>query len=573
MFEFLFSYQSKKGIYKAIKGISPDATTIVPLIWTEHCVECSAPECYQTCQKFKKRSDGHCVRIVGGISPVVRAGQIGAHIEFRRWAKIESPLKVQAISRSAYIRLYTWITRLGYLVELIASLCPKRVAAFIHAGWYSYRQKAINYIIRNKKAEEALTLRTEVKNEHAPTKLLIDIKTTDQLLFREAVNIPVGTTGIEVNIPPITIPDTICFINIHPVNPDEHVALDFSEIALVPTDKTKGKKVKCVIWDLDNTLWDGVLIEDRHVTPRKDLLDFIRHLDSCGIVNSIASKNNAEDVEKVLEKLQISDLFVFKKINWDPKSKNVSTTIRQMNINPDTIVFVDDNPFERCEVAVAQPKITCVDPSEIIDLSKCDRFNVVITDDAKNRRKTYQMMEALQDEEEKWEGDIDDFLRSCNIQLILSKPDDSNITRCHELLQRTNQLNSSGRRLSLEEVREIVSNSTYDTYVLNSSDRFGDYGIVGFIIIEKRTDGNYITDFVISCRVANKKIEPSLINYLSLLYGGKVYFNYKKTNLNGPMFKVIEELDMKLISDMNGISIYSCSHKTDYPNIVRIMPV
>ena len=59
MFEFLFSYQSKKGIYKAIKGISPDATTIVPLIWTEHCVECSAPECYQTCQKFKKRSDGH----------------------------------------------------------------------------------------------------------------------------------------------------------------------------------------------------------------------------------------------------------------------------------------------------------------------------------------------------------------------------------------------------------------------------------------------------------------------------------------------------------------------------------
>ena len=91
---------------------------------------------------------------------------------------------------------------------------------------------------------------------------------------------------------------------------------------------------------------------------------------------------------------------MFNKINWDPKSANVSKTIHQMNINPNTIVFVDDNPFERNEVLLAQPNITCVNPSEMIACSKCKRFDVVVTEDSKMRRQTYKMIESMKEKAE-----------------------------------------------------------------------------------------------------------------------------------------------------------------------------
>ena len=509
MFEFIYSNVRIPHIGRYIQKKYQQEKECVPLLWTEHCVECAAPKCYATCPRYKQREDGNCIRIVNGISPLIIDKELCTKIEFRTWAKIESQLKVSTVSGRKYAKVYSLITRLGYLFETTAKWCPiSRLSKLIYDGWFSYRQKYINYIIRNEKKQERLSLKGQILNKDKATSLLIDIKSTSKLLFRESVDVPTGETEFSVAIPPYEDKDTLYFINIHPTNAEQHLTLTFKGLQLVPRDITIGKKIKCVIWDLDNTLWDGVLIEDKNVKPRQDFIELIKHLDECGIVNSIASKNNEEEVIAILEELGIADYFVFKKINWNPKSVNISKTIRQMNINPNTIVFVDDNPFERNEVSLSQPNITCVDPSEILDFAKCKRFNVVVTEDSKNRRHTYKMLESMKTEEEAWDGDIDDFLMNCHIKVKMSKPTSDNIMRCYELLQRTNQLNSSGRRLSLEEVKQIVSSETYDTYVLNSSDKFGDYGLVGFMIVEKRNDGTHITDFVISCRVANKKIEP-----------------------------------------------------------------
>ncbi len=574
MFDFVFTDRKCSGGLKAIKNDDRKPEIEVPLIWSEHCVECSAPNCYKTCSRYKRRRDGNCIRVNNGITPIIVDDSLGAEVSFREWAKLEAPFVLFGFTRRQYTKLYILFTVLGRIIDKLASFFKNTtISHFLYDGWYSARQKIIKRLANSNERLQRVSLVSEVINNEGPVALHVDLKNSEKLLFRERIELPKGKTQINVSIPPYSSEKLPGFLNIHPADTDREVLLTFVNLSLVPTDITNGKKIKCVIWDLDNTLWKGVLIEDKHVTLNEDFVKVIKELDARGIVNSIASKNNKEEVEPILEKSDINDLFVFKKINWDPKSVNVSKTVREMNINPNTVVFVDDNPFERNEVSVAQPSITCIDPSELLSFIECERFNVVVSEDSKNRRNTYRMMEAMKQEEEQWEGNIDDFLKNCDIQLQIENPNDKTILRCYELLQRTNQLNSSGRRLTFEEVKEIVASPRYETFVLRSSDKFGDYGIVGFIIIEKRTDGNYITDFVISCRVANKKIEPSLINYLSLLYGGKVYFNYKKTNLNGPMFKVIEELDMKLISDKNDISIYSCSHKSDYPNIVRILPV
>ena len=571
MFEYLYSKNKIKNIGRLIRQKYTQEKNLVPLIWTEHCIECAAPKCYATCPRSKRREDGNCIRIVNAITPVIEEGTLCAKVEFRTWAKIEAQLNTATISGKKYATNYSLITCLGYFFETLAKWCPiPSISKFIYNGWFSYRQKIINYIIRNRQRQESLTLKGVVSNKEQATSLLIDIKSFSKLLFRESVEIPIGETEFQVSIPPYEDKQTLYFINIHPANAEQHVTLTFKQLQLVSRDITDGKKVKCVIWDLDNTLWDGVLIENKDVKPRQDFIQLIKHLDQCGIVNSIASKNNQEEVDAKLKELGIDEYFVFKKINWDPKSINISKTIRQMNINPNTFVFVDDNPFERNEVSLAQPNITCVDPSDIIELTKCKRFNVVVTEDSKNRRNTYKMLESMKTEEEAWDGNIDDFLMSCHIKVKLSTPTNENIMRCYELLQRTNQLNSSGRRLTLDEVKQIVSSDNYDTYVLNSTDKFGDYGIVGFMIVEKKDDGAHITDFVISCRVANKKIEPTIVNYLAERYNGQVFFHYKKTSLNGPMYKTIEELGMNLETSDKDFDIFKHLFDSSYGHVVSI---
>lgn len=570
MFEYIYSKQKVKSICKVIRKTIGNEKQIVPLFWTEHCVECSAPLCYKTCDRYKKRADGDCIRIVNGITPIKTDDGLGALCEFRTWAKIESQLKIRTLNGKRYSQLYCALTTLGYFFRRLASISPFRfLQNFIDLGWFSYRQKIINFCIRKQKPQYALTLEGKLTNNDHASSFLVDVKSSSGLLFREKFEAPLGDSEFKINIPPYESEKELYFINIHPTNAEDHIIISFDSLKLVPTDIRKGKKVKCVIWDLDNTLWNGVLIEGK-VRPNQKLIDLVKHLDACGIVNSIASKNDEETVKAKLEELGIEQYFVFKKINWLPKSVNVTTTIKQMNINANTVVFVDDNPFERNEVLLRAPSVTCIDPSDIEDFSKCSRFNAIVTEDSKKRRDTYKMLEAMKKEEEEWTGNIDDFLANCSIKVEINRPSDKTIPRCYELLQRTNQLNSSGRRLSLDEVKDIVQSKLYDSFVLSSSDKFGDYGIVGFIIIDKSGSVPCVTDFVISCRVANKKIEPTIINYLAGEYGGKLLFNYKKTLRNGPMFQIIQDLNMKQTYSDEGVDVYQCEYNKDYPKIVTI---
>lgn len=575
MFEFQYSYSCLSKIVKDTwVNQYKNQKALLPLMWGEHCIECSAPQCYSTCSRYLARMDGHCRRFENGIEAVEIGGKIGAKVVFKPWAKLEAKVEQFSIEGTVYQGMNNKICSFGILSAKIACIMPGfRLKSKTFGAWETYRLHQIKSAKGESAEGKMIELFFTILNEKSPTSIFVDLKSEDKnLLMREKICIPVGRTSFSLILQRF---HEASVVNIHPTDVDSIVELIFEELEARVVDRSQEetitpKKVKCVIWDLDNTLWNGILVESKTVEPRADFVDLIKCLDAKGIVNSIASKNNEEQVMPILERAGIADFFVFKRINWKPKSQNIQGIIKGMNINANTFVFVDDNPFERDEVKAAIPAITCIDPSDILSYAKTGRFDVPLSDETSKRRETYKMLERLNKEQEAWTGNIDSFLLTCQIELTISRPTEHNIARCYELLQRTNQLNSSGRRLSMEEVYDVVNSSHVDCYVMESTDKFGSYGIVGFMIVDCSGDKPCITDFVISCRVANKKIEPTLINYLAKKYDCELLFNFKKTKLNGPMKCVIEELAMELRTEVGDLEIYSHRYNANYPHIVTL---
>lgn len=569
MFDYMWS--QNKGYEKNHITAAINEDRLVPTVWSEHCVECSAPECYGKCPIYQKRIDGECVRIKDGISPLgidQNNMRSGAELRFSRWAKIECLYDSRSLAKEDVQRLYKILDNNASRMVGIARFLPGEEKKWIVTkGVYSLRQKFIRRKLQRKGSQsESLALILKAKSQ-SNNKLIIEIKNMDTLLFRNSIEIGMAYRTTEVELP-ILEGEDYKFLCLYPENVDSEseIFVEYLELAEkhVPMRKEQNgadksgiqKKVKCVIWDLDNTLWDGVLIESGEVQGKDSIVNTIKELDSKGIVNSISSKNDYESAYAKLQELGISEYFVFSKINWDPKSINIQNTIKQMNVSADTVVFVDDTAFEREEVKKAIPQITVVDAMDIEEFVRSDRFNVPITDDSKKRRHTYHMLEKQQKEMKLWNGDIDDFLRSCNMRLLIGRPYESELSRCFELLQRTNQLNASGRRLSMEEVKQYWESEQFDTKVLICKDKFGDYGLVGFAIV-KKGDVPVITDFVISCRVANKKIEHAFIQHLAQnSKSGMIQIRYKQTDRNGPIFKVVKELDMSMKEIDNESELY-----------------
>ncbi|MEG0456072.1 MAG: HAD-IIIC family phosphatase, partial [Bacteroides sp.] len=208
-------------------------------------------------------------------------------------------------------------------------------------------------------------------------------------------------------------------------------------------------KVKCVCWDLDNTVWAGTLIESDPATLelRPGVRETIEELDRRGIVQMIVSKNQEEDVLPVLGHLNLDKMFVYKFINWNAKSANILRIAELLNINVDTFAFVDDQPFERAEVHESLPCVRVFSETEVPGLLDAPAFDVPRTSDGSKRRLMYQTEAQRRAVAQGFEGNNIDFIRSCNLEIEIMLPEtDVQKMRCYELVQRTNQLNLSGRR-------------------------------------------------------------------------------------------------------------------------------
>ncbi len=162
--------------------------------------------------------------------------------------------------------------------------------------------------------------------------------------------------------------------------------------AAVHAAKKKEKQsIKCVVWDLDNTVWDGILLEDAEVTLRPHVVHILKTLDERGILHSIASRNDHDVAMAKLKEFGIDEYFLYPQINWGSKAASITQIAQDINIGLDAIAFVDDQPFEREEVAFTHDKVLCVDSALLEDFLDHPELNPrFITEDSRLRRRMYQ---------------------------------------------------------------------------------------------------------------------------------------------------------------------------------------
>lgn len=278
---------------------------------------------------------------------------------------------------------------------------------------------------------------------------------------------------------------------------------------------TKDKMIKCVVWDLDNTLWEGILLEDKDVKLKKGLKRILQTLDERGILLSIASKNDYNTTIENIEKQGLESLFLYPQINWNSKSHSIKYIARKLNINTDSIAFIDDSQHELDEVSFELPEIMCIHADNIPSLLQLPEMNpAYVTEDSRMRRQMYQGDIQRSAEEEQFKGPKETFLKSLDMQLTIFKPTEEDLHRAVELTERTNQLNTTGYSYSHDELRSFNMSSKHLLLMAKLKDKYGDYGRIGLMLVEENTVSWNIKLLLMSCRVMTYGIGSVMLTYI-----------------------------------------------------------
>ena len=276
--------------------------------------------------------------------------------------------------------------------------------------------------------------------------------------------------------------------------------------------------VRLVIWDLDETFWDGTLTEGG-LRYNRAHHDIVVELARRGIMNAICSKNDLERVRPVLEQHGIWDYFIFPSINWDPKGARVARIIENAQLRPASVMFIDDNPMNLEEVRFLAPDVQLADETFIRDILASPLFTGK-PDPELTRLKQYRLLEAKHEEKEKSGGDNSDFLRSSDIRVVFDYALNDKLDRIVELINRTNQLNFTKRRLpedpeaAREEIGRLLSHYQTQAALIRVVDRYGDYGYVGFYAQKRDGRGTQLLHFCFSCRILNMGIETWVYRHI-----------------------------------------------------------
>lgn len=275
------------------------------------------------------------------------------------------------------------------------------------------------------------------------------------------------------------------------------------------------ERVRLVIWDLDETFWKGTLSEGGH-TYLEANHDIVVELARRGIVSSICSKNDFALVEDVLRKSGIWDYFVFPSISWEPKGARIRDLIEAIGLRPPTVMLIDDNPMNLRETLHFVPDIQA-DETFIGEILTSPLF-IGKDDRALTRLSQYKTLERRRSDEMAAGRDNREFLRVSNLRVQIDHDIEGNIERVIELINRTNQLNFTKRRLSEDAlqarkgVMELFEHFATQAGLVKVQDSYGDYGICGIYIVN--TFLNQLWHFCFSCRIMNMGIERWLYDKL-----------------------------------------------------------
>jgi FkbH-like protein len=295
----------------------------------------------------------------------------------------------------------------------------------------------------------------------------------------------------------------------------------------------KGNRKKCLVLDLDNTLWGGVIGEDglqgielsatKEGSRFRDFQKRIKDLKDQGVLLTIVSKNNEEDaIETIREHPDMvlrEDDFVIIKSNWEPKQVNILNIAQELNIGLDSLVFIDDNPIEREAVKSALPEVNVPDFPK--DTSMLESFAIEIsrryfpilklTDEDLNKTNQYKV-EQKRNEIKQKSISIEEYLESLEMKKTFRQIDETDVTRAAQLTQKTNQFNLTTRRYTESDIWNMMKSKDYQVWISELEDKFGSYGKVILAIVKFEENTAIIDTFLMSCRVMGRNIEKDFLS-------------------------------------------------------------
>lgn len=354
-----------------------------------------------------------------------------------------------------------------------------------------------------------------------------------------------------------------------------------------------GLNKKCIVLDLDNTLWGGIVGEDGFNGIKlgtdpigRAYVEFQRHLlalNQRGIILAINSKNNFDDAIKVIKEhpnmILREEHFACMKINWNDKISNFNEIAKELNIGLESMVFFDDDPVNRELVRMNMPEILTIDltldPSYYVPiLLNMNDFNILkITEEDKNRGKMY-VEQRKRIELEKNVKNFDEFLKQLNIKIIIKKTDEFTIPRISQLTLKTNQFNLTTRRYQEEDIRKFSLDEKKLVGCVQVKDKFGDNGITGVYIINKDSQDQWTIDtFLLSCRILGRKVEDSILYYIidKAKKGGikKLRGEFVPTKKNKPAEDFLSDFGFTKDGEFWIYSIDSHEKKPSYVEVIE----
>ncbi|RZD85934.1 HAD-IIIC family phosphatase [Streptomyces albidoflavus] len=297
--------------------------------------------------------------------------------------------------------------------------------------------------------------------------------------------------------------------------------------------------VKCLVWDLDDTLWSGTLLEGDDPRPAETTLHTLRALDERGVLHAVASRGDHATATAHLARLGLAELFTAVEIGWGAKSASVGRVAEALGIGVDSLAFVDNDPVERAEVAAAHPRVRCYEPEAVPDFLSLPEFRPRhLTEESRRRREMYRAELGRKRAEETYEGAPGEFLASLRLELTVREATEADFARAHELTVRTHQLNTTGRTYDLAELRQLSRSPHHRVTVAALTDVHGSYGTVGLVVTEEEDDRTVLRLLLLSCRVMSRGIGPALIGHVvrqALAEGRRPQAEFLPTDVNRAM--------------------------------------
>ena len=300
-------------------------------------------------------------------------------------------------------------------------------------------------------------------------------------------------------------------------------------------------QIKCVVWDLDQTLWSGVLLEGDGPALRPGVRATIEALDRRGILHSIASQGDRALALSALRTLGLQDYFLAPQIDLlRDKAEKIATVAETLNIQLKHIAFIDDSAYQRALVTHGLPAVTVFDAQQAVELPALPGFSVrQSTTESRRRRRLYQAELQRQTAQKNWPGSRLDFLRSCQIQIVLRPARRQDVERIGELLVRTHRLNASMATYSQQTLNSLIDTKPHRVTVVQLSDRFGDQGLVGVLILGQEPGQWEIETLLVSCRVMGRGVGETLLVYGMTVAKQqeqkRLWVRYQQTAYNRPM--------------------------------------